>query len=49
MLLIEEVLDKKGSNIIKNIKVGSRFFTPYQELEKSKKIRRIINSRGFKK
>ena len=48
MLLIEEVLDKKGSNIIKNIKVGSRFFTPYQELEKSKKTRRIINSKGLK-
>jgi methionyl-tRNA formyltransferase len=48
MLLIEEVLDKKGNNIIKNIKEGDRFFTPYKELEKSKKTRRVITSRGIK-
>jgi methionyl-tRNA formyltransferase len=49
MLLIEEVLDKKGFNIIKNIKVGDRFFTPTEELDRSKKTRRIINSKGLKK
>ena len=27
MLLIEEVLDSKGKNIINNLKVGDRFYT----------------------
>ena len=49
MLLIEEVLDKKGKNIIKDIKVGDRFYTPIEELEKSKKTRTIFNSKGLKK
>ena len=48
MILIEEVLDKKGNNIIKDIKVGDRFYTPYEELEKSKKTRTIFNSKGLK-
>ena len=48
MLLIEEVLDKEDNNIIKNIKVGDRFYTPYRELEKSKSIRTIYNSKGLK-
>ena len=48
MLLIEEVLDKKGNNIIKDIKVGDRFYTPHEELEKSKKARTIFNSKGLK-
>ncbi len=48
MILIEKVLDKKGNNIISNIKVGDRFYTPYEELEKSKKIRIIYNSKGLK-
>ena len=47
-LLIEDVLDKKGNNVIKNIKVGDRFYTPYQELEKSKTTRTIVNFKGFK-
>jgi methionyl-tRNA formyltransferase len=49
MLLIEEVLDKNGNNIIKNIKVGDRFYTPYQEIEKSKSTKTIFNSKGLKK
>jgi methionyl-tRNA formyltransferase len=49
MLLIEEVIDKEGNNIIKNIKAGDRFFTPYQELEKSKSTKTIFNSKGLKK
>jgi len=49
MLLIEEVLDKEGNNIIKNIKGGDRFHAPYQELEKSKSTKTIFNSRGLKK
>tara|TARA_B110000046_G_scaffold184190_1_gene222073 strand:+ start:498 stop:1508 length:1011 start_codon:yes stop_codon:yes gene_type:complete len=47
-LLIEEVLDKEGNNVIKNIKVGDRFYTPYHELEKSKTTRTIVNFKGFK-
>ena len=49
MLLIEEVLDNEGNNIVKNIKVGDRFYTPYEELEKSKKTKTIFNSKGLKK
>lgn len=48
MILIEEVLDKKGNNIISKIKAGDRFYTPYGELEKSKKIKTIFNSKGLK-
>jgi methionyl-tRNA formyltransferase len=48
MLLIEEVLDKDGNNIIKNIKAGDRFYTPYQEIEKSKSTKTIFNSKGLK-
>ena len=48
MLLIEEVLDNKGNNIMKNIKVGDRFYTTYEELEKSKKTKTIFNSKGLK-
>jgi len=48
MILIEKVLDKKGNNIISKIKVGDRFYTPYEELEKSKKKRTIFYSKGLK-
>ena len=49
MLLVEEVLDKKGKNIISMIKPGDRFFTPNNELEKAKSKRVIYSSRGLKK
>jgi len=42
MLLIEKVLDKKGTNIIEKIKAGDRFFTPISEIDKSKKKRTFI-------
>jgi len=48
MILIEEVLDEKGNNVIKDIKVGDRFYTPHEELDKSKKNRKIYNSKGLK-
>ena len=48
MLLIEKILNKNGKNIIKDIKVGDRFYTPYQELEKSKSIKTVYNSKGLK-
>ena len=48
MILIEKVLDKKGNNIISKIKAGDRFYTPNEELEKSKKNRTIYNSKKLK-
>jgi len=35
VLLLEEVLDKNGKNILSKIKVGDRFYTKVSELEKS--------------
>ena len=32
MLLIEEILNKKGENILGKIKAGDRFFSPFEEL-----------------
>ncbi len=49
MLLIEEVIDKNGKNIIKKIKVGDRFFTPHSELDTPRKKRVYYNSLGKKK
>ena len=48
MLLIEEVLDNDGNNIIKNIKVGDRFYTPYQAKLKNQPTKTIFNSKGLK-
>ena len=48
MLLIEEVLDTKGKNILSLIKPGDRFFTPRNELEDAKKNRVIYRSKGKK-
>ena len=47
-LLIEKVIDKKGENIIKKIKVGDRFYSPSAELEKAKKTRITYTSSGMK-
>jgi methionyl-tRNA formyltransferase len=49
MLIIEKVLDKNGTDIIKKIKVGDRFYTPQTRLEKSKFKKHIFNSRGLNK
>jgi len=49
MILIEEVLDEKGNNIIKDIKVGDRFYTPQSELDNSKKKRTKYTSKALKK
>lgn len=46
MLIIEKVLNDKGKNIINQIKVGDRFFTPQNHLEKSKSKKTIILSKG---
>ena len=49
MLLIEQVLDKKGNNIINKIKPGDRFYTSQTELDNSKKIRTVFTAKGKKK
>ena len=49
MLLIEKVLNTKGKNILSEIKTGSKFFTPNNELQESKSVRIIYSSRGIKK
>ena len=48
MVLIEEVLDIKGKNIVNTLKVGDRFFTPFEKLEEAKKIRAKFNPTGLK-
>ena len=49
MLLIQEVLNEKGKNIIDLIKPGDRFFTPTDKLELAKSKRIYYNSLGLKK
>jgi len=49
MLLIEKVLNTKGKNILSEIKTGSKFFTPNNELQESKSARIIYSSTGIKK
>ncbi len=49
MLLIEEVLDRSGKNIISKIKVGDRFYSPQNELDLPKSRRVYFNSMGKKK
>ena len=49
MLLIEEVLDAKGKNILSLIKPGDRFFTPLNELEDAKRSRITYSSKGMKR
>ena len=39
MLLIREVLDETGKNIINEVKVGDRFFTPENALVKAREYR----------
>ena len=48
MLLIEEVINQKGENIIHDIKVGDRFFTPNSHLEEAKQDRILYSSKGLK-
>jgi hypothetical protein len=47
-LIIEEVLDSKGKNIIDKLREGDRFFTPQKELERQFSRRVIYNSLGKK-
>ena len=47
-LIIEEVIDTKGNNIINKIKTGDRFITPYKKLDAAKK-RYFYTPKGKKK
>ncbi|WP_440650546.1 formyltransferase family protein [Candidatus Pelagibacter sp. HIMB1495] len=49
MLLVEEVINSDGENIISKIKIGDRFFTPYEKLNNAKSKRIYYNSYGLKK
>ena len=49
MLVIEEVNDIKGKNILNKIKPGDRFFTPQIKLDTAKSKRIYYNSLGLKK
>ena len=49
MLVIETINNSKGENIINLLKVGDRFFTPINKLEKAKSKRIRYNSYGLKK
>ncbi len=46
-LIVEEVIDIKGNNIISKIKAGDRFITPYKNLDAAKK-RFFYTSKGKK-
>lgn len=48
MLLVEEVLDSKGKNILSKIKTGDRFFTPTIELDNAVRSKVIYTSKGKK-
>ena len=43
-IIIEKVLSENQVNIIKQVKVGDRFFTPFEKLEYSKKFRAKYSS-----
>ena len=47
MIIIEEVLDK-NKNIISDLKVGDRFYTPQNKIEKDRSERVFYNSKGRK-
>ena len=48
-ILISEVIDGKGKNIIKSIKPGDRFYTPTSEIIKSRSYKSKIWTERFVK
>tara|TARA_B100002051_G_C16743585_1_gene645937 strand:- start:2554 stop:3555 length:1002 start_codon:yes stop_codon:yes gene_type:complete len=48
-ILISEVIDGKGKNIIKSIKPGDRFYTPTSEIIKSRSYRAKYGPKGLLK
>ena len=47
-IIIEEVLDKNKKNVISELKVGDRFYTPQNKIEKDRSERVFYNSKGRK-
>ena len=47
-LIIQEILNTKNKNIIKNLKVGDRFFTPSKFVDEAISIRYFFGSKGLK-
>lgn len=47
-LIINSIEDEKGNNIIDKIKVGDRFFTPSEYLEKAMQFRAVYTPSGLK-
>ena len=48
-LIVERILNEKNENILKNIKIGDRFFTDSKKLAFAKSIRSKFNTLGLKK
>ena len=47
-LLIEEVINSKGINIIHQIKPGDRFYTPIEILSRALQSRTVYGTKGRK-
>ena len=47
-LVIQDIRDEDGDDIISNLKVGDRFFTPSRYLEKAKESRAVYTSQGLR-
>lgn len=47
-LVIKEVLDEKGKNMMRALAVGSRFYTPLARLEEAMQYRAEYDSKGLK-
>ena len=48
-LIIEEINDINGKNILNNLSPGDRFFTPQKNLEAAKSVRIRYGTKGLKK
>ena len=49
MLLIENVIDKNSKNIIKDLRVGNRFYTPLEKLDLAFRTKVSYSTSGLKK
>lgn len=47
LLKLDQVLNKNGINIIDNVQVGDKFYTPYKELDKSRSFKAVYNWKGL--
>lgn len=47
-IIVKKVLDEEKKNIIENLKVGDRFYTPREYLERAKQFRAIFTPDGLK-